>query len=53
MSTKTETELIDGAGGARSEPGGERSDLPALRAGRRGRLGSGCRTRFAIVLLMR
>jgi hypothetical protein len=59
MSTriKTDHELIetvgvDSAGGLRSEPGGERSDLPALRACRRARR-SGCRARFATVLLTR
>ena len=53
MSTRTETELIDSAGGARSEPGGERTDLAALRARRKARLRSGRRAMFATVLLTR
>ena len=42
MSTKTSTDLMESAGGARSEPEGERSGLPAARR-------SSSRTRSATV----
>ena len=53
MSTKTETELIDGAGGARSEPGGRAQRAAGGARSPQGRLRSGCRGSFVIVLLMR